>query len=128
MKRGEVWWCEEPDDTHPALIISRDEDIERLFDVIAVPLHIDMNPLVRAGGVGEHLDVGLGDRLPARAAQILPDPSGQRREIEVAHMPEIYLGHTRRALGALFAGDHVRRRGEIRGVVEYQGVASGRRG
>ncbi len=38
MKRGEVWWCEEPDDTHPALIISRDEDIERLYDVIAVPI------------------------------------------------------------------------------------------
>ncbi len=38
MKRGEVWWCEEPEDTHPALIISRDEDINRLFDVIAVPV------------------------------------------------------------------------------------------
>ena len=38
MRRGEVWWCEEPDDTHPALIISRDEDIGRLFDVIAVPI------------------------------------------------------------------------------------------
>ena len=38
MKRGEVWWCEQPDDTHPALIISRDEDIERLYDVIAVPI------------------------------------------------------------------------------------------
>ena len=38
MKRGEVWWCEQPDDVHPALIISRDEDIERLSDVIAVPI------------------------------------------------------------------------------------------
>jgi mRNA interferase MazF len=38
MKRGEVWWYEEPDDTHPALIISRDEDIERLYDVVAVPV------------------------------------------------------------------------------------------
>jgi mRNA interferase MazF len=38
MKRGEVWWCEQPDDVHPALIISRDEDIERLNDVIAVPI------------------------------------------------------------------------------------------
>jgi mRNA interferase MazF len=38
MKRGEVWWCEQPHDVHPALIISRDEDIERLSDVIAVPI------------------------------------------------------------------------------------------
>ena len=38
MKRGDVWWYEEPDNTHPALIVSRDEDIERLYDVIAIPI------------------------------------------------------------------------------------------
>jgi mRNA-degrading endonuclease toxin of MazEF toxin-antitoxin module len=39
VRRGEVWWYEEPDEArHPVLIISRDEDIERLFDVIAVPI------------------------------------------------------------------------------------------
>jgi mRNA interferase MazF len=39
VRRGEVWLYEEPDEKRrPALIISRDEDIERLFDVIAVPI------------------------------------------------------------------------------------------
>ncbi len=38
MKRGEVWWYEEPNNTHPTLIISRDDHIDRLLDVIAVPI------------------------------------------------------------------------------------------
>jgi mRNA-degrading endonuclease toxin of MazEF toxin-antitoxin module len=38
VKRSEVWWYEEPEARHPVLIISRDEDIARLFDVIAVPI------------------------------------------------------------------------------------------
>jgi mRNA interferase MazF len=39
VKRGEVWLYEPPDEKRrPALIISRDKDIERLFDVIAVPI------------------------------------------------------------------------------------------
>jgi mRNA-degrading endonuclease toxin of MazEF toxin-antitoxin module len=36
MKRGEVWWCEQPHDVHPALIISRDEDIERMTEVCRI--------------------------------------------------------------------------------------------
>jgi mRNA-degrading endonuclease toxin of MazEF toxin-antitoxin module len=39
VRRGEVWWYEEPDEArHPILIVSRDEDVNRLFDVIAVPI------------------------------------------------------------------------------------------
>ena len=39
VRRGEVWMYEPPyDKRRPALIISRDENIDRLFDVIAVPV------------------------------------------------------------------------------------------
>ncbi len=39
MRRGEVWLYEHPDEKRrPALIVSRDEDIGRLFDAIAVPI------------------------------------------------------------------------------------------
>jgi mRNA interferase MazF len=39
VRRGEIWSYEEPNEKRrPALIISRDENIERLFDVIAVPI------------------------------------------------------------------------------------------
>ena len=38
MTRGEVWRYEPPSDKpRPVLILSRDEHIERQFDVIAVP-------------------------------------------------------------------------------------------
>lgn len=38
-QRGQIWIYERPDDDRrPALIISRDENVERLFDVIAVPI------------------------------------------------------------------------------------------
>jgi len=38
MKRGEVWWYEPPDaKRRPVLILTRNETIDRVFDVIAVP-------------------------------------------------------------------------------------------
>lgn len=38
MKRGEVWWYEPPDaKRRPVLILTRDEAIGRVHDVIAVP-------------------------------------------------------------------------------------------
>jgi mRNA interferase MazF len=57
MRRGEVWWCEEPDDTHPALIISRDEDIARLFDVIAVPITSNIR------GWDTEIELGVADGM-----------------------------------------------------------------
>ncbi len=39
VRRGEVWLYEPPDEKRrPALILTRDEDIDRQFDVIAVPV------------------------------------------------------------------------------------------
>ena len=38
MTRGQVWWYERPDDKpRPVLILTRDESIDRQFDVIAAP-------------------------------------------------------------------------------------------
>lgn len=38
-QRGQVWMHERPDDDRrPVLIISRDENAERLLDVVAVPI------------------------------------------------------------------------------------------
>lgn len=38
MRRGEVWWYEPPDEKpRPVLILTHDEAVERLLDVIAMP-------------------------------------------------------------------------------------------
>ena len=57
MKRGEVWWYEEPEAKHPVLIISRDEDVERLFDVIAVPT------TTKIRGWDTEIELGVADGM-----------------------------------------------------------------
>jgi mRNA-degrading endonuclease toxin of MazEF toxin-antitoxin module len=58
VKRGEVWWYEEPHEArHPVLIIGRDEDIERLFDVIAVPI------TTKIRGWDTELELGTADGM-----------------------------------------------------------------
>ena len=53
MRRGEVWFYEPPEEKRrPVLIISRDEDIARLFDVIAVPITSNIR--------GWDTEIGLG--------------------------------------------------------------------
>ena len=37
------------------------------------PLHVDVDPLVVAGGVGEQVDLLLGHLVPLAVAQVLPD-------------------------------------------------------
>lgn len=59
MKRGEVWWYEPPDaKRRPVLILTRDEAIGRVRDVIAVP----------ATGTIRNLDteveIGVRDGMP----------------------------------------------------------------
>lgn len=47
MRRGEIWWYGPPDaKRRPVLILTRDEAIGRLFDLIAVPaVHSDLSEL-----------------------------------------------------------------------------------
>jgi mRNA interferase MazF len=59
VKRGEVWWYEPPDaKRRPVLILTRDEAIGRVHDVIAVP----------ATGTIRNLDteveIGIADGMP----------------------------------------------------------------
>lgn len=63
MKRGEVWWYEPPDaKRRPVLILTRDEAIGRVRDVIAVP----------ATGTIRNLDteveIGVDDGMPVECA------------------------------------------------------------
>ena len=58
MRRGEVWWYEEPEELrHPALLISPDEDIAQLFDVIAVPI------TTKIRGWDTKLELGTADGI-----------------------------------------------------------------
>lgn len=59
MKRGDVWWYEPPDaKRRPVLILTRDDTIDRVFGVIAVP----------ATGTIRNLDtevrIGIDDEMP----------------------------------------------------------------
>lgn len=39
MRQGEIWWLEQPDHTRrPAWILTRDESLEMLFDVLVAPV------------------------------------------------------------------------------------------
>ncbi len=59
MKRGEVWRYEPPSDKpRPVLIVTRDEHIERQFDVIAVPA------TGTARGWDTEIELGSQDGMP----------------------------------------------------------------
>lgn len=60
MTRGEVWLYEPPSDKRrPVLILTRDEHIERQFDVVAVPA------TGTARGWDTELELGPRDGMPA---------------------------------------------------------------
>jgi mRNA interferase MazF len=59
MKRGEVWWHEPADSKpRPVLILTREEAIGRLFDVIAVPA----TGTIR--GLRTEVQIGVADGMP----------------------------------------------------------------
>jgi mRNA interferase MazF len=59
VRRGEVWWHEPPDSKRrPVLILTRDEAIDRVFDVIAVPA----TGVVR--DLSTEVEVGRDDGMP----------------------------------------------------------------
>lgn len=59
MKRGEVWWYEPPDaKRRPVLILTRDEAIGRVHDVIAVPATGTIRNL------DTEIEIGIADEMP----------------------------------------------------------------
>lgn len=65
-KRGEVWRYEPPDEKRrPALILTRDEAIDDIFDVIAVPT----TGTIR-GGPSE-IQIGVADGMPIECVLVL---------------------------------------------------------
>lgn len=60
MTRGELWWHEHPlEKIRPALILTRDEAIPNIFDVIAVPTTTTIR-----GGPTE-IELGVADDMPS---------------------------------------------------------------
>jgi mRNA interferase MazF len=58
VRHGEVWLYEPPDEKRrPALILSRDEDIDRQFDVIAVPITSNIR------GWDTEVELGVADGM-----------------------------------------------------------------
>lgn len=63
MRRGEIWWHEPPDrKRRPVLILTRDEAIDRVLDVIAVPA----TGVVR--GLPTEVEIGRDDGMPIDCA------------------------------------------------------------
>jgi mRNA interferase MazF len=66
MRRGEVWWHEPPDKkARPALILTRDEAIGGVFDLIAAPT----TKTVR--GIPTEVEIGVADGMPIECALTL---------------------------------------------------------
>lgn len=63
MRRGEVWWYEPPDaKRRPVLILTRDEAIGRVHDVIAVPATGTIRNL------DTEIEIGIDDGMPIECA------------------------------------------------------------
>jgi mRNA interferase MazF len=66
VNRGEVWWYEPPHEKNrPALILTRDELIGDIFDVIAVPATTTIR------GTSTEVQIGVADGMPAECALVL---------------------------------------------------------
>jgi mRNA interferase MazF len=66
MRRGEVWWHEPPHEKHrPALILTRDELIGDIFDVIAVPTTTTVR------GTPTEIPIGVADGMPAECVLVV---------------------------------------------------------
>jgi mRNA interferase MazF len=92
VRRGEVWWHEPPDaKRRPVLILSRDEAIERLHDVLAVPA----TSTVR--GIETEVQLGESDGMLAVCALSLDNTfliekallTGRITELSAARMSEV---------------------------------------
>lgn len=63
MKRGEVWWYEPPNaKRRPVLILTRDEAIGRVHDVIAIPATGTIRRL------DTEVEIGVADGMPIECA------------------------------------------------------------
>jgi mRNA interferase MazF len=66
VRRSEVWWYEPPHEkTRPALILTRDELIGDIFDVIAVPTTTTIR------GTPTEIPIGVADGMPAECVLVL---------------------------------------------------------
>lgn len=75
MRRGEVWWHEPPDTKRrPVLILTRDEAVDRVVNVIAVPATGTVRGLVT------EVEIGPADGMPIECVLALDNTlSAERR-------------------------------------------------
>ena len=84
MRQGDVWWVEQPNaKRRPALILTRDSNIERLFDVLVAPLTTTVR------GIPTEVALGVDDGVPRESVANLQN---------IMSIPKSYL---RRQAGEL---------------------------
>ena len=85
MRRGEVRWAQHPDwPRRPALVLTRDEAIDRLNEVFVVLATTNIR------GLPTEVELGIADGMP-RACVLNAD--------HVASLPKSYLGDRIATLG-----------------------------
>jgi mRNA interferase MazF len=81
VKRGDVWWHEPPDSKRrPVLILTRDEAIGRVFDVIAVPA----TSVVR--GLPTEVAIGVEDGMPIECVLALDNAFSAEKALLTARI------------------------------------------
>jgi mRNA interferase MazF len=88
VRRGEVWWHEPPHEkARPALILTRDELIEDIFDVIAVPTTRTIR------GTPTEIQIGVADGMPAECVLTLTNTFSAEKVYLTKHI--VTLGSAR---------------------------------
>jgi mRNA interferase MazF len=98
VRRGEVWWYEEPDEApRPWLILTRDEAIDGLHKLLAAPA------TRTARGIPTEVPLGRDDGMPAECVlsldNVTPVPKALLRECITVLGPS-KMDEVCRALGA----------------------------
>lgn len=76
MRRGDVWWYEHPEaGRRPVLIVSRDEIVPLLTQILAVPATTTIR------GIPTEVELGPADGMPAACALSLDNIQPIRPEL-----------------------------------------------
>jgi mRNA interferase MazF len=98
VRRGEVWWYEPPEEPpRPWLILTRDEAIEALDKLLAVPATTTIR------GIPTEVPLGRDDGMPAECVLSIDNTSSILKSLLIEHITSLGPGMMAEVCAALVA-------------------------